>query len=504
MLAASILIGTCGCARLPENKDRTASFAFDDTESTFLGRLFAGTCPHRSGVIVLKSGLDAFVARAVLIDKAERSVDLQYYMYHQDTIGRLLNQRLIEAADRGVRIRMLIDDMYGIEADDVWTALDTHPFIEVRLFNPFVRNRPKALQFISRFSEVNYRMHSKSFTVDNEATIVGGRNIGDEYFEATPALSFADVDLMAIGDVVPQVSAAFDEYWNDEAAYPATTIAGQAGPEALASLKDELESVRTRDGAKDYIEALEQSNLARSLRARGPEVSCAEARTFYDSPRKKDREAGWKDQRLISQLWPYLEKATEELVIVSPYFVPGKKGAEALCALSGQGIKITILTNSLASNDVAAVHAGYSRYRRQLLEAGIVLYELDERIKKEFYKYFSWLPGLSKSSLHAKALVIDRKAMFVGSMNLDLRSLNINNEIGILVFNEELTRKNINEFLKNLDKAAFRVTLDENGSLRWRIQRDGKEIVYDDEPYAGFWAKLTTWLVGLLPVESLL
>jgi putative cardiolipin synthase len=207
------------CSDLPENINRPLSSAVQNGHDTTLGLTFDHQLADhqgKSGVLLFGNGLDAFVGRALLARLAERSIDVQYYMFHQDTVGKLLVDQLIKAADRGVRVRMLIDDMYGSEADDVWTALDAHPKMEVRLFNPFVRDAFKNLQWITRFREVNYRMHSKSFTVDNQATIVGGRNIGDEYFDATPELSFADLDLLAIGPVVPEVSEAFDQYWNSD------------------------------------------------------------------------------------------------------------------------------------------------------------------------------------------------------------------------------------------------------------------------------------------------
>jgi putative cardiolipin synthase len=496
-----------GCSELPDNTDRLPSTAIRDGYDTTLGRSFAdeiASHPNQSGVFLLGNGLDAFVGRALLASLAERSIDVQYYMFHQDTVGQLLIDQLIKAADRGVRVRMLIDDIYGSEADDVWTAIDAHPKMEVRLFNPFVRDASKNLQWITRFKDVNYRMHSKSFTVDNQVTIVGGRNIGDEYFDADPKLAFADLDLLAIGPVVPEVSEAFDQYWNSDWAYPASTLTQPASSEQLNDLRVGMHAFARQKAAAVYIEALKNSNLAIALREGRTQFNWAKAEVMHDASEKKIRDENWQAELLISQLWPYMQKATEELIIVSPYFVPGENGANALCELSQKGIRVRILTNSLASNDVAAVHAGYAKYRKQLLEAGVILYELDEEVKKSVKKKFTWLPGLSKSSLHAKTMVIDGKTMFVGSMNLDQRSLHINNEIGILFLNPEIAGSSAEAFDQNIMSVAFRLKLHDDDSIRWYLKKDDGEIIYDKEPYVSFWKKLGVWFIGRLPVESLL
>lgn len=497
---------------LPDNSQRVRSTVIDDGVTTTLGKVFKPLLtqhPGLAGVHLLGNGRDAFVGRAVLSRLAERSIDVQYYMYHQDTVGSLLNIEFIAAADRGVRIRMLIDDMYGEEADRVWSALDSHPNIQVRLFNPFARGHSKNLQFLTRFKTVNHRMHNKSFTVDNQATIVGGRNIGNEYFDADSELAFADLDVMAIGPVVQDVSAEFDQYWNSEYAYPIGTLTEAADVDALEELRKLLTDFYQEMKTSIYIDAVEHSSLANALRDKTVRFYFGQAKVIYDSAEKLTKKSeDWKKNLLISQLAPYIKEATEEYTLVSPYFVPGKKGAAALCELSKNGVRVRVLTNSLVSNDVSAVHAAYMRYRKQLLRCGVELYELNEELKKEEAKRFTWLPGLSKSSLHAKTMAIDRKAMFVGSFNFDQRSLNINNEIGILFQEPEIASHSAENFEKYIDKVAFRVELikDKNGdeSIRWTGLEDGKTVVLDSEPYAGFWQKLSVKLIGLLPVESLL
>ncbi len=416
---------------LADNSARPTSHVVRDGATTSLGKAHQKSLedrPGTTGVHLLRHGRDAFVARAVLARKAERSIDLQYYMFHQDTVGRLLLVELLGAADRNVRVRMLIDDMYGEEADGVWAALDRHPNIEVRLFNPFARGRSKFMQYVTRLRTINHRMHSKTYTVDDQVTVVGGRNIGSEYFDADPDLSFADLDVMAIGPVVAEVSTEFDEYWNSKHAYPISTLRLAATQDDLNQLRADLEIFRAQNSTSVYIDACSQSELAVALNNHTVKFNWSKAKIIHDSSEKQtlSKEQGQK-QLLMSQLAPYLLEVKEELIIVSPYFVPGKRAVEAMCELSGQGVRVRILTNSLASNDVAAVHAGYSKFRKALLRGGVELFELDEAIKQTQAKRFTWLPGMSKSSLHAKTMALDHHAMFVGSFNFDQRSLYINN-----------------------------------------------------------------------------
>ena len=456
---------------------------------------------------MLSNGRDAFVARAVLARKAERGIDLQYYMFHQDTVGQLLLVELLAAADRGVRVRMLIDDMYGEEGDAVWSALCAHANVEVRLFNPFARGRSKYLQYVTRPRTINHRMHSKTYTVDDRATIVGGRNIGSEYFDADSALAFADLDVLAIGPVVQEVSAEFDEYWNSEHAYPVPALLPAATIEDLKKLRADLKGSAEQSSASTYTDALNSSPLATALRDHTAQFNWSQARIIHDSSDKQTlgRKNG-RGELLISQLAPYLLGAKQELMLVSPYFVPGTKAVEAMCRLRAQGVRIRVLTNSLASNDVAAVHAGYSGFRKALLRGGVELYELDEQIKKAEGEYFTWLPGLSKSSLHAKTMGIDRIGMFVGSFNFDQRSLFINNEIGIVFRDEEIASRAFEAFDAHIDQVAFRVTLEggDGRSLRWTKRHDGGDVVYDSEPYAGVLVRIVVAFLRLMPIDSML
>ena len=493
---------------LPDISSRKPSYMIDDGEGTKLGRQFTGQVagnPGKSGVFLLRRGRDAFAARALLARLSEKSLDIQYYMYHQDTVGGLLTYEVLKAADRGVRIRMLIDDIYGNKDEDTWVALDGHEKIEVRLWNPWKRGGNRMIQSIFRARQIDYRMHAKSFTADNQATILGGRNIGDEYFDADVNVAFADIDVLAIGPPVHEVSSEFDAYWNAAHAYPVNLLIRQGTDQDLTNLREKKDAFIKKQSTSDYVKALTDSDLARGLKDGSLKFSWAEAQVIHDSPQKEDLKKAGRDKLLISQLAPYIIGAKKTVDIVSPYFVPGDRATEALCKLSQDGVKVRILTKSLASNDVSAVHAGYSKYRRRLLRCGVRLFELDESLKDREGKMFTWLPGLAKSSLHAKTMVFDGEIMFVGSFNFDQRSLHINNEIGLLFQDPEIAQAAAKHFEDNVNKIAFEVSFSRQGgreNMHWTGGVGGPDVVLENEPYASTMQKMTVGIVKFLPIES--
>ena len=494
--------------RLPDISSREQSYAINDGALTSLGRDFDSKLaarPGKTGVFLLPNGRDAFATRALLARKAEKSIDLQYYIYHQDTVGSLLTYEMIRAADRGVRVRMLIDDIYGNQGEETWVALDAHPNIDVRLWNPWKRGNSRMIQSVFRARDINYRMHSKSFTVDNQATVLGGRNIGDEYFDADTNVAFSDIDVLAIGPPVAQVSSEFDLYWNNELAYPANILVRQGSERDLNSLRDARMAFYQKQATSSYVKALTDSDLAHGLADGSLAFSWSEARVIHDSSQKKTLGKKGKDELLISQLAPYITGAKKSADIVSPYFVPGDNAADAMCRLAQNGVRVRILTNSLASNDVSAVHAGYSKYRRKLLRCGVELFELDESLKDQKGKAFTWLPGLKKSSLHAKTMVFDGEIMFVGSFNFDQRSLHINNEIGLLFHDPEVAGEVAENFENNVNKVAFKVEFEREGGLgnmQWTGGQGGPETVMEEEPYATTFRKFTVGILKWLPIDS--
>ena len=511
VLALLTMLLMVGCATVPENTGRTASHAMVDTDGTRLGRLEQdqkSAHPGQSGFLPLGNGLDAFLVRAVLAQVAERSIDAQYYLLHDDLTGRLFVNELIKAADRGVRVRLLVDDMTLEGRDFGAVLLDSHPNIQVRIFNPFSRKVGRTSQYLTRLGSVTRRMHNKSFTVDNQATVIGGRNIGDEYFEANPDLAFQDLDVLGIGPVAREVSNSFDKYWNHPLAYPVTTLVKERPTQAqLAQARKDLEAFVAAQDDSPYLTALRDSMLARQLRSGNARFYWGQATVVADNPEKLVTDRASADKhRLVTALAPYFDSLKNELIIFSPYFVPGKEGTAYLTSLSERGVRVRIVTNSLASTDVSVVHAGYARYRKALLRAGIELYELNKELSREQRKEKKSAGGSSKASLHAKSFVLDRRYVFIGSMNLDPRSVVENSEIGVMLDQREIAGGMADWFDRNIDQLAFRVRLetDANGTeqLRWYGEEDGKPVEYDHEPHTGFWRRFGVGILRILPVES--
>jgi len=504
------LLLAAACATLPENVGRKETFSFPATGDTLLGREFSRQAAAHLGEFgfhLMGSGLDAFVARAVLAHLAERSIDVQYYLYHDDLIGRLLTWQLLQAADRGVRVRLLVDDMDLSGRDLNAAALDNHPNVEVRIFNPFSRKTGRMSQYVTRMGSVTRRMHNKSFTVDSQATILGGRNIGNEYFEANPDFAFADLDIFAIGPVAREVSTAFDRYWNSELAYPVSLLISK--PPTLEEIEkkgQQLKEFVTAHADSAYLQALRKSDLADKIRKSQVRYAWGTAAVVYDQPEKVLHEPGEKEYQLAPQLKPYVEGVQKELIIFSPYFVPGEPGTAFLTGLVARGVRVRILTNSLASNDVSIVHAGYSKYRKPLLRGGVELYEMNRKLTEEQREEKKGAGGSSKASLHAKSFVCDRKQVFIGSMNLDPRSQIHNTEIGVVVECPEIAQEMGEWFDQNVGKIAFRLELKEkeNGSetLLWHGLVDGRPQTFTADPYTGFWQRLGIGFLGILPIES--
>jgi putative cardiolipin synthase len=465
-----------------------------DHRITALGQGHEG----KSGLLMLASNLDAFAARALSARAAGRSLDLMYYIWKRDLSGRLLMAELVAAADRGVRVRLLLDDIGAASDDPSLLALDAHPLIEVRLFNP-TRARPGGLrrgaEMALRAFSMTRRMHNKAWIADGRIAIVGGRNIGDEYFDASEGTHFRDLDLLGLGPVADQAGPLFDGYWNSPAALPIVALSSaEAAP--LQAMKAALRVLAQSKEARPYLDRLRDGVSLPSLLAQRLHWS-AQARLLADPPQKVLGQEG--DNWLMRELAPLMASAHEQLRITSPYFVPGEAGTAALLALAGRGVRVSVLTNSLAATDVAAVHGGYAPYRLPLLRGGVALHELRASAGSASYS----LRGSSNASLHTKAFTVDRRIGFIGSLNFDPRSVSLNTEMGIAFEAPELIAEMDALFAKETSpRYSYKLRLDEQGRLRWITEDQGAPLVHEREPQAPLLNRAIARLVGWLPLES--
>ncbi|MDT3677357.1 MAG: phospholipase D family protein [Burkholderiaceae bacterium] len=505
LLALVVVLPLAGCARFPTPEGRTISSVQRDTADTRLGRAVqprVAAHPRESGVFELRNGRDAFAARALLAAAAQRTLDVQYYIWHDDLSGTLLFDALLHAAERGVRVRLLLDDNNTAGLDPLLVALDAHANIEVRLFNPFPSRRWRWLGYLTDFERLNRRMHNKSFTADNQVTIVGGRNVGDEYFGAGQELLFLDLDLMAIGPVVDEVSIDFDRYWASASAWPVDRIVGDVDAPDEVDLAESAARAELDPAAAEYLRAVAQQAFVRELLDGTLELEWAPAHLVSDDP-AKGLGLAEEDAMLPSRLSDLLGNPQAELELVSPYFVPAKVGTEALTRMAAEGVRVRVLTNSLEATDVVVVHAGYARRRKALREAGVELFEMKGGVAPDPVRDRGFA-GSSSSSLHAKTFAVDRARIFVGSFNFDPRSARLNTEMGVVVDSPVLADRIADVFDRQVPRLAYEVRLDDQRELRWIEPVDDRRIVHTDEPYASLARRVGAWLVSLLPVEWLL
>ena len=458
--------------------------------------------PDKSGIAALPRGRDAFAARVLLANAAERTLDAQYYIWHNDVSGTLLFEALRKAADRGVRVRLLLDDNNTAGLEGILVVLDAHTHIEVRLFNPFFGHRWRALGYLCEFGRLNRRMHNKAFIADNQVTIIGGRNVGDEYFGAGQDVLFVDLDVLAIGPVVNEVSDNFERYWRSQSSYAVGRLLPSASREMVIAIKAAAQRVEDSTAAETYLHAIDRELFLQEMLAGQLPLEWAMTRMLSDEPEKVLGRATHAES-LWRRLKGVLDAAERELTLVSPYFVPGVDGVEYLVALAKRGVKITILTNSLEATDVVAVHAGYAKRRKALLKGGITLYEMKRTVPARVLKARQ-LPGSSSSSLHAKTFSVDRFRVFIGSFNFDPRSARLNTELGFVIDSTALAEQITDATTRDSRVRAYRVCLTASGALQWIEQRNGQELVHEQEPGTGFWVRFAVAVISFLPIEWLL
>lgn len=504
-VATLAVAGTlAGCAQLPPRGELPPEQALPVATGAALDRALAPALqrhPGQSGFRLVADGVEAFALRGLSARAAERSLDVQYYIWHDDLTGWLLARELVRAADRGVRVRLLLDDMDARANNFALAGLDAHPRIEVRLFNPFASRRGAAsrlLEAMTAFSRINHRMHNKVWIADNRLAITGGRNVGDEYFAASGQVNFVDLDLAVVGPATQRLSGAFDRYWNSAAVWSIATLSPElARAPTLERLRAEAPVSAQRAAESQWVQALAHSDAVRRLAA--GELSLhwtTQWQLLVDDPLKALRAPDpLARSAVLRGLGDALRQARATITLISPYFVPGPAGSQSLVDAARGGRQVAILTNSLAANDVAAVHGGYSRYRERLVDGGVALWEL----KPGNVSGDASLFGSSGASLHTKAAVFDHDAVFIGSFNLDPRSVSLNCEQGMIVAHPAMAAELAAIFARMTGPAsAWRVDRDAAGRLRWS---DGTRTEYRD-PDASWSRRATARLLRWLPLDS--
>lgn len=472
---------------------------------------------NQSGFYLLSDNTDAFAARFALANSAKETLDIQYYILHNDASGEYLAYAMLAAADRGVQVRILVDDINLSGRDSGLKMLSQHHNIQIRIFNPLVnRDWFRSIELITNLDRAGRRMHNKAFIADVTTAIIGGRNIGDEYFDERNRLNFVDLDLLTTGPIVSDITQSFNDFWNSRWA---TAIEDLSKARVV---KKQLRAIRTRLNDRwrrarntQYFRSLQQSDLTQKIIHKQIPFIMAQAELFYDSPEKMTGSDPEKPTHFGPQIMPYFDHAKAELLIASPYFVPGKQGVEWLKNKRQQGVTIKVLTNSLAATDVIAVHAGYKKYRGDLLQADIDLFELKSTARHLLSRAKNLIEGSSTASLHAKYMVLDQRYVFIGSANIDPRSNALNTEIGVVVDSRELAQQTAQLFESTTSlKKSYHLSIKQGAGnnalshsskhLAWTTEEQGKPVTYYQEPKAGFTRKLGVFIMSLLPIESLL
>jgi cardiolipin synthase C len=460
-----------------------------------------GAHPGQSGVVPLFDGRDALSVRVLLAQAAEVSIDVQYYIWQTDTTGWLLLDELRVAAERGVRVRLLLDDNGIPGLDEVLAALDAHPGVEVRLFNPFTLRWPKLLSYGFDFIRLNRRMHNKSMTIDGVVTILGGRNIGDIYFGYGEGTAYFDLDLLGVGPIASDAAADFDLYWNSVSAVPAHLILRTA-PVGLDRLAEAATLARRSVAGSDYLVASAASPLVRQVMTGDPILEWTEVRLISDAPAKGLGLAAQRDL-LLGRLGALLVEVETSVDVVSAYLIPGRAGTDLFVGLATEGRAVRLVTNSLEATDVPVVHSAWMNYRPELVAAGVTVLELRSRPRKNRDADLSRILMGSMSSLHAKTFAIDGRRIFIGSFNFDPRSAALNTEMGVLVESPRIAMA-LSSALDSRDM-VYEVTRGSDGSLNWQaLTADDQVVVHTTEPNASLFRRAFARVASWLPVEWML
>ncbi|MES2071280.1 MAG: phospholipase D family protein [Pseudomonadota bacterium] len=505
-LLAVLCLG--GCAALPPHPLLPPSFATQAYDGTPLAAATREALPAdgRSGFRLMPVASVAFATRIQMAQQARHTLDLQYYVLQHDDTGLALLKALRDAAGRGVRVRILVDDLYTVGQDAAWSSLAAVPNIEVRLFNPFPAARSSfLLRFVAAaadFSRVNHRMHNKLFIADNAAAVFGGRNIADEYFMRAGASNFVDIDAFAAGPVVRQLSTLFDMYWNSEQVYPVAEITGlrPAPQEAGTALDSLLAAAAGPPPDQLPPEFAQYGSLPQELaQGRVPQLTAAHAAAYADPPSKVSGLSPEQAEHTVTRrVLAMLNAARQQAWIVSPYFIPGERGVAMMRQAHEYNVQIVLITNSLGSTDEPLAQYGYLHYRKAMLQAGVQIHELSPTLSRERRRLGRF--GGSQGSLHVKTAIVDRKKLYMGSMNLDERSASKNTEIGVFIDSPELCE----QLLALMDRGSlYQLRLAANGEdIEWLVRNEDGDIVHAVEPEVYWWRRLKIWLLGPLVPES--
>lgn len=463
------------------------------------------------GLTAYFSMSDAFqsiAARVHLIRKAQHRLDLQYYIWSDDFIGHLMLDELLKAADRGVKVRLLIDDQNGTQLDDTLITLSQHPNIDIKLYNPYKYRHFKVIDYIFRFNNINHRMHNKLIVADGSIAVTGGRNISSEYFDASESFQFTDMDILFYGTAVQHANDVFLNFWNYDLSYSVPQLLGTQASQSLDQLR--LGYLKKHHQSQEHQSIdqkvnQEQQQLEKQLSHQQP--AWAKAYFLADHPDKTKAKAQG-EQLIYNQILKKMGQPQQEFDLVSAYFVPTQQGSDYLAKLAKSQVKVRLLTNTLVANDVALVHAFYQKYRKPLLQSGAKLYEFKPYIEREQRTWYEIMTGniipakgKNTSSLHAKFFDVDDK-VFIGSFNFDPRSVHLNTEVGLMVESNELQEKVSTQLDHYLPFVAYEVKLDDQGQLLWREQRkDGTVIEHHVEPESTRFQRFMMKTVSYLPIE---
>ena len=522
--AILLLAALAGCNPRPPATDyaRTQTRAFTDTQNTALGKMYGSAAaqhPGESGFHTINSGLSALMTRIMLVEKAERSIDMQYYTTRDDKTGQLLLEAVVRAAARGVRVRILLDDWYLDEFKNHAAAFDAHKNIEIRIFNPYSTDSQsvfdRVLHAPSYVGDYDHRMHNKGFVVDNQVAVIGGRNLGDEYFDTSEQVNLRDIDLFTTGPVVGQLSTSFDEYWNSAQSYPITVLNIEpAGPEQVNEIDRTMQThwetvLNSPDGQK-----LRSLTLPGKVGDGSIELIWAKAEFAADSPDKVTLPPEKASSVPATRIEQLANNAQHEFTAITPYFVPLETGVDWLGAMVKRGVKVRIVTNSLSSTDMVPAQSGYGHFREDLIKNGVDLYEVKSVPPKIPGK--KMLTPSAPNGLHAKVYMVDRKDVVIGSFNFDARSMHLNTEQVLVIHSAELGEKiqKLFDDLSSLDKSyqvvpVETVPADQRpvasetlGTVVWKTKEDGQIKYFDNSPHAGFLRRLTNGFFSLLPVDK--